>query len=223
MQLLVLRQPSANLWAAAVVGALSGAPGDTLGALAVNRGTTIDDFARQLPDSLDPQAGQSIFLLPGVQTAEMCRSPSPVDSCCRRRFAVPPLSPCRQPQQGRCNCRPPPRRPRPHHPPSGRQPCSTDSYASESADGRPADPDADTADDVPRLCRRPAHHRPTAANASCRRRSRRQRCRRRPCHLQQTAADRSSPRTRRRMELPPTDPPPTSPYRRRSRLRQRGR
>lgn len=69
MQILVPRQPAASQcgppqwWARYQV-----LPGDTMGALAANRGTTIDEVLRaNCRDSTELQSGQWIFLPPGYQ------------------------------------------------------------------------------------------------------------------------------------------------------------
>lgn len=79
MQLLVPRQPAASLcgppqwWARYQV-----QRGDTLGALAVLRGTTIDEVLRaNCRDSFDLQAGQFIFLPPGAQPGSVAPIPQP--------------------------------------------------------------------------------------------------------------------------------------------------
>lgn len=79
MQLLVPRQPAAALcgppqwWVRYQV-----LPGDTLGALARSRGTTIDEILRaNCRDALDLLAGQLIFLPPGFQPGPAAPLPQP--------------------------------------------------------------------------------------------------------------------------------------------------
>jgi len=79
MQVLVPRQPAAALcgppqwWVRYQV-----QPGDTLGGLASNRGTTIDEILRaNCRDSLDLLAGQLIFLPPGFQGGPSVPLPQP--------------------------------------------------------------------------------------------------------------------------------------------------
>lgn len=79
MQMLVPRQPVAALcgppswWVRYIVQA-----GDTLGALAANRRTTIDEILRaNCRDAIELQAGQSIFLPPGFQTGPAAPVPQP--------------------------------------------------------------------------------------------------------------------------------------------------
>lgn len=117
MQLLVPRQPSANLcgppqwWVRYQV-----RPGDTLGALAVNRGTTIDEILRaNCRDSLDLQAGQSIFLPPGVQTGGDVPIPQPSLTPLPTATAVPTLVPLPTATTG--PMQPPPTAPPPTVPP----------------------------------------------------------------------------------------------------------
>ncbi|MBP6787839.1 MAG: LysM peptidoglycan-binding domain-containing protein [Candidatus Promineofilum sp.] len=89
MQLLVPRQPTAALcgppqwWVRYQV-----LPGDTLGALAGNRGTTIDEILRaNCRDALDLLAGQLIFLPPGFQPGPAAPLPQP------SLTPLPPTSP----------------------------------------------------------------------------------------------------------------------------------
>ncbi len=79
MQLLVPRQPAASLcgppqwWGRYQIRA-----GDTLGALAANRGTTIDEILRaNCREELDLLAGQFIFLPPGSQPGVAAPIPQP--------------------------------------------------------------------------------------------------------------------------------------------------
>ena len=79
MQILVPRQPAAALcgppqwWVRYQV-----LPGDTLGALARSRGTTIDEILRaNCRDALDLLAGQLIFLPPGFQPGPAAPLPQP--------------------------------------------------------------------------------------------------------------------------------------------------
>jgi len=79
MQVLVPRQPAAALcgppqwWVRYQV-----QPGDTLGGLARDRGTTIDEILRaNCRDSLDLLAGQLIFLPPGFQGGPSVPLPQP--------------------------------------------------------------------------------------------------------------------------------------------------
>lgn len=95
MQLLVPRQPPASLcgppqwWVRYVV-----RPGDTLGALAANRGTTLDEILRaNCRDSLDLQAGQSIFLPPGLPSGGEAPIPQPSLTPLPTATAVPTLVP----------------------------------------------------------------------------------------------------------------------------------
>ncbi|MBP6015637.1 MAG: LysM peptidoglycan-binding domain-containing protein [Candidatus Promineofilum sp.] len=95
MQLLVPRQPPATLcgppqwWVRYQV-----RPGDTLGALAANRGTTIDEILRaNCRDSLDLQAGQSIFLPSGSPSDGVAPIPQPSLTPLPTATAVPTLVP----------------------------------------------------------------------------------------------------------------------------------
>ncbi len=79
MQVLVPRQPVVALcgppswWVRYVV-----QPGDTLGGLAFNRRTTVDEVLRaNCRDAIDLQAGQSIFLPPGFQPGPAAPIPQP--------------------------------------------------------------------------------------------------------------------------------------------------
>ena len=79
MQILVPRQPTVTQcgppqwW-----GRYQVRPGDTLGALAVNRGTTIDEILRaNCRDTLDLVAGQLIFLPPGFTAGPASPVPQP--------------------------------------------------------------------------------------------------------------------------------------------------
>ncbi len=93
MQLLVPRQPAASLcgppqwWVRYQV-----RPGDTIGALAALRGTTIDEVLRaNCRDSFDLQAGQFIFLPPGAQPGAIAPIPQP--SLTPLPTAIPTLAP----------------------------------------------------------------------------------------------------------------------------------
>ncbi len=93
MQLLVPRQPAASLcgppqwWVRYQV-----RPGDTIGALAALRGTTIDEVLRaNCRDSFDLQAGQFIFLPPGAQPGAIAPIPQP--SLTPLPTAIPTLVP----------------------------------------------------------------------------------------------------------------------------------
>lgn len=79
MQILVPRQPTVTQcgppqwWVRYQV-----RPGDTLGALAVNRGTTVDEILRaNCRDTLDLVAGQLIFLPPGFTAGPASPVPQP--------------------------------------------------------------------------------------------------------------------------------------------------
>lgn len=79
MQILVPRQPAVTQcgppqwWVRYQV-----RPGDTLGALAVNRGTTVDEILRaNCRDTLDLIAGQLIFLPPGFAAGPATAVPQP--------------------------------------------------------------------------------------------------------------------------------------------------
>jgi LysM repeat protein len=99
MQLLVPRQPVAALcgppqwWVRYQV-----LPGDTLGALARGRGTTIDEILRaNCRDALDLLAGQLIFLPPGFQPGPAVPLPqpslTPLPTATPPPTAVPPTAP----------------------------------------------------------------------------------------------------------------------------------
>jgi LysM repeat protein len=95
MQLLVPRQPEETLcgppqwWARYQVRS-----GDTLGALAANRGTTVDEILRaNCRDELDLVAGQFIFLPPGFQTGADVPIPQPSLTPLPPPTDVPTLAP----------------------------------------------------------------------------------------------------------------------------------
>ena len=95
MQVLVPRQPAATLcgppqwWARYQI-----RPGDTLGALAVNRGTTIDEILRaNCRAELDLVAGQFIFLPPGSQPGAAAPIPQPSLTPLPTATDVPTLAP----------------------------------------------------------------------------------------------------------------------------------
>ena len=95
MQLLVPRQPVASLcgppqwWVRYQV-----RPGDTVGALAALRGTTIDEVLRaNCRDSFDLQAGQFIFLPPGAQPGMVAPIPQPSLTPLPTPTAIPTLAP----------------------------------------------------------------------------------------------------------------------------------
>ncbi len=95
MQLLVPRQPPATLcgppqwWVRYQVRS-----GDTLGTLAANRGTTVDEILRaNCRDSLDLQAGQSIFLPPGFSSDGVAPIPQPSLTPLPTATVVPTLVP----------------------------------------------------------------------------------------------------------------------------------
>lgn len=95
MQLLVPRQPVASLcgppswWVRYTV-----QPGDTLGGLAANRRTTIDEVLRaNCRDAIDLQAGQSIFLPPGFQPGPAAPVPQPSLTPLPPPTAIPTLVP----------------------------------------------------------------------------------------------------------------------------------
>lgn len=95
MQLLVPRQPVASLcgppqwWVRYQV-----RRGDTLGALAANRGTSVDEILRaNCRDSLDLQAGQWIFLPPGFQPDDVAPVPQPSLTPLPTPTNIPTLAP----------------------------------------------------------------------------------------------------------------------------------
>ncbi|HOU40250.1 MAG TPA: LysM peptidoglycan-binding domain-containing protein, partial [Promineifilum sp.] len=95
MQILVPRQPAAALcgppqwWVRYEV-----QPGDTLGGLARNRGTTIDEILRaNCRDSLDLLAGQLIFLPPGFQGGPSAPLPQPSLTPLPTATPVPTIAP----------------------------------------------------------------------------------------------------------------------------------
>jgi LysM repeat protein len=115
MQLLVPRQPAAALcgppqwWVRYQV-----LPGDTLGALARSRGTTIDEILRaNCRDALDLLAGQLIFLPPGFQPGPAAPLPQPSLTPLPTATAVPPTVPPTAPPTDE----PPPTQPPPTDPP----------------------------------------------------------------------------------------------------------
>ncbi len=123
MQLLVPRQPAAALcgppqwWVRYQV-----LPGDTLGALARSRGTTIDEILRaNCRDALDLLAGQLIFLPPGFQPGPAAPLPQP--SLTPLPTATPPPTPrpCRRLRRRRPMSRRPSRRPPVCRPPARRR------------------------------------------------------------------------------------------------------
>ena len=96
MQLLVPQQPVASLcgppqwWVRYQV-----RPGDTIGALAANRGTTADEVLRaNCRDTFDLQAGQSIFLPPGFSSGGSAPIvPQPSLTPLPTATAIPTLAP----------------------------------------------------------------------------------------------------------------------------------
>lgn len=96
MQLLVPRQPVASLcgppqwWVRYQV-----RPGDTVGALAANRGTTADEVLRaNCRDTFELQAGQSIFLPPGFSSGGSAPIvPQPSLTPLPTATAIPTLAP----------------------------------------------------------------------------------------------------------------------------------
>ena len=115
MQLLVPRQPAVALcgppqwWVRYQV-----LPGDTLGALARSRGTTIDEILRaNCRDALDLLAGQLIFLPPGFQPGPAAPLPQPSLTPLPTATALPPTVPPTAPPTDE----PPPTQPPPTDPP----------------------------------------------------------------------------------------------------------
>jgi LysM repeat protein len=95
MQVLVPRQPAATLcgppqwWVRYQV-----QPGDTAAALALSRGTTVDEILRaNCRDSLDLLAGQLIFLPPGSQPGAVAPQPQPSLTPLPPPTDVPTLAP----------------------------------------------------------------------------------------------------------------------------------
>jgi LysM repeat protein len=95
MQLLVPREPVLSLcgppqwWARYQV-----QPGDTIDALARNRGTTVDEILRaNCRDSLELVAGQLIFLPPGAQSGGAPSLPQPSLTPLPPPTAIPTLAP----------------------------------------------------------------------------------------------------------------------------------
>lgn len=95
MQVLLPREPAATLcgppqwWARYQIRA-----GDTLGALAINRGTTIDEILRaNCREALDLLAGQFIFLPPGNQPGAAAPIPQPSLTPLPTETPVPTLAP----------------------------------------------------------------------------------------------------------------------------------
>lgn len=95
MQVLVPRQPVASLcgppqwWTRYQV-----QPGDTIGALAANRGTSVDEILRaNCRDSLDLFSGQSLFLPPGFEPGAAAPVPQPSLTPLPPATDVPTLAP----------------------------------------------------------------------------------------------------------------------------------